>query len=191
MEAALSVTEAEFVQEEEKRLAEGDFRLKFKLYEQGPQSYYLYYKYREAQGEPISRFDFEVDGVMKVVSPYADQGKDHALGFLVRSPLFWRMEYHLGGEFKQGGNRRFEDYAPEEKILSAFFALQRHFFSKKLMLALENHYVYWLDRGDYWKIIPQLRWEFINDWIIEAGISRQMIGGGQEVGIVGVTYEYD
>ena len=192
MEVALSATQAKFIEQNESRLAEGDLRLKFHLFAMAEHEFFSYLKYREAQGEPIMKWDFEVDGVFKVVSPYADQGKDSSLGFLVRSPLEkWGFVYHLGVEYTKATNRDYEDFRSDQDILSGLFALQMHFFNKTLMLALENRYVYWLGRGDYYKILPQVRWEFMNDWIIEAGVSKHLVGGGETRGIVGVTFEYD
>lgn len=191
MEISMAIAYADFTEQGEQRFSEIFLRTKFKVFRLAKQQFYTYLKFRAAPGEPIVAEFTEIDGVNRVVSPYADKGEDFSVGFLGRNEKsFRRYAYTFGLEYTLAQNRDFEDFVEDQKIYSAFFSLQTLFFRQSLMLAIENKYSMWVGRGDYLETLPQVRWEFVPDWVLEAGVLVQVVGSGANRIIVGVTYEF-
>ena len=195
LETAFSLTYANFIDQNESRISEYQFKVKLIL----PQSWfrrtYLSVKYREAQGDPIlSEYSGDVKGVDRTVSPHADQGRDLTILFMRRNrrKLFKRrFDYTMGAEYTHASVRNYGDFEPDQQhILSLYLSPEIFFLRDLLMIAVENKYTTWINRGDLLDTIPQVRWEFIPDWVAEVGVSYPVIGGNDHRYMMGLTYQY-
>ncbi len=197
-EVSPNVTYAQFPEQDEQRLAEYEIKTKFhvlmrRFYDL---NLYLYLKYREALGDPvIVDFEGRFENVTQFVSPHADHGKDTTVGFLGRHSFRisrTRYLYMFGIAFTRAEGRDYNDFTEDQNSkTSILFAPEAHFLRNQLMFALENKYTYWKNRGDYYDAVPQVRWEFMPDWVLEAGISIPVLGGEVYRAIIGLTIETD
>lgn len=195
LEAAINLTHADFIDQNETRISEYEFKVKLKIPKSILRRTFLLVKYREAQGDPvIVDYTGELDRVEQMVSPHADQGKDLSMMFMRRNSfrLFKRrIDYTMGIEYTQASEREFGDFGVnQQEIVSLYFSPEIFFLKNMLMLAIENKYTYWNNRGDYWDTIPQLRWEFVPDWVLEFGYSYPVIGGNIQRSLMGFTFQY-
>jgi len=58
-------------------------------------------------------------------------------------------------------------------------------------MALENQFAYWINRGFYYIIVPQIRFEPVRFWCVEIGASIPVVGAENYRIIAGFTYEFN
>lgn len=157
--------------------------------------YFFLLKYRRALGDPIiTEYEGDLENVDRVVSPHADGGKDISLALLGRNDfrLFKRRYvYSIGLEYTRAEVRDYIDFTEDQTdVVSLLFSTQTWFLKNSLMLAIENKYTYWVERGDFLDSIPQVRWEFTPGWVFEVGVSFPVIGGNTRRYLMGFTFEF-
>jgi hypothetical protein len=150
-----------------------------------------YVRLRDALGDPIiAKYHGSLNKVTSVVSRHADGGRDAALGILGRRALA-AWAYTAGLEYMRAGNRTYGDFTSDQTaVYTVYFSPEKHFMRDTVMVALENRYTYWSDRGDFYDALPEVRWEFRKDWVLESGVSIPVIGGRQYRYILGLTVQY-
>lgn len=192
MELSGGLVYARFLDQDIERLAELQATAKFQL----PltwfgATYVAYTRWRESLDDPIVvDIDRRSDDVKGAVSRHADGGRDASVGILARKRVR-PFSYTLGLEYLYAGNRNFGDFEEDQvNVYTVYFTPERHFFRNSLMLALENRYTVWQNRGDFYDAIPQARWEFIKNWVVETGVSVPVIGGRTYRYILGITFQY-
>ena len=191
MEMRVGGTYADFTEEGEQRHAESFFTLKFSLFNLVGYQFFTYLKLRKVEGEPVFVDINDLGNVTRAVSPYADQGQDGAIGILARQDNYYSgFAVTLGLEYMLATNRNYGDFLEDEDVFSLLVAPQWLTAGRTLMLAVENKYSYWVERGGYLEILPQIRWEFYPQAVVEAGVMLQMVGARSARSIIGFTYEF-
>ncbi len=183
---------ARFTDQDEQRLAELQATIKYHLAKKLFQHDLVTYgRYRAALGDPVIVQTHGGPGnVDSVVSRHADGGRDTSIGLLGRRQ-FSTSAYTLGIEYTNAGNRHYGGFTDSQtSVYTLYFSPERHFRGNTVMIALENRYTYWTGRGDFYDALPQVRWEFIKDWVLESGVSIPVIGGRTYRYLVGLTVQY-
>ncbi|MBN1187288.1 MAG: hypothetical protein JXB49_33730 [Bacteroidales bacterium] len=183
-----------FPEADEIRLASINFGIKSRLHfmDFAGIEFVNYVKLRMALGEPYRElYDGQFDNVQQMVSPYADGGNDLIIGLLGRKKL---EKYGLttGIEYVRASGRDYFDFQDNQKnVFSLQVTPHKNFFKKdKLLLACENKFSYWINRGTMFETIPEIRWELIPKWVFEAGVSLPLYGGKNYQYTFGFTLEY-
>jgi len=191
LEVSGGATWAHFIQEHIERLAEVQATAKLRL-AAAPFQYQLtgYARYREALGDPVIRSIKEgFENVQGMVSRHADGGKDASVGILGRR-TGRQHAYTVGLEYMNASTRNYGDFkADQTDVYTLYFSPEEHFHHDLLMVALENRYSYWMNRGDFYDVVPQVRWEFVENWVVETGVSIPVIGGQLYRYTIGITYQ--
>ena len=191
MEVSGQAVYSQFPDQKIERLSEVAVAAKFGLPLPYKTRFYLLLAYRRALGDPILvNYTGGFSEVTSVVSPRADAGKDTSLGILVRFPD-GKYPWSMGGVYTRAGGRNYADFNDGQRnVYTLYLSPEGHFFSDTLMIAVENRYTNWVNRGDFLNTIPQVRWEFSKDWIVEAGVSIPIIGGNAYRYLLGITFEF-
>jgi hypothetical protein len=179
-----SVEAARFIDEDMTKLNAATAAVKTKFITGVFEQFKLYFlfKYRHAFGDPLMvRVDDEaLPNVTHAISPYADGGQDIYGGILGRHSLFIDKKqyyYFFSVLYSRSEGRDYGDFTDDQKNRIHFMFAPEFHPSTYLMLAVENHVLYWLNRGICYEIIPQLRWEFFEYWLVEMGVGVPVLAG--------------
>ena len=202
LEAGVNMDYAYFPDQQEKRVSEVGGTLKGHIRKVRFNDFNLfgYINYRHMLGEPVTTYinasDEGLDeNIIGMVSPYADKGRDISIGLLGRNSFVFRrlfgrkrIIYLLGLTYTRLEGRDYGDFNENQKNQLIFnLSPEYHFYHDKIMAALENKITYWHERGYFYTVIPQLRWEFIRFWVLEIGIGLPVIGERNFRFIVGIN----
>lgn len=168
------------------------YKAKLKFMESDNYKVVNYMKFRAAVGGRYTEpYTGNLDDVISVVSPYADEGRDLMIGLLVRKVMSENNQFTVGCEYMRAENRKFFNFTEEQKnVTSVFFTPQKHVFKKSMLLLVENKFTYWINRGYYFETMPEIRWEMLPKFVLELGVNVPLIGGANEQYNVGFTYEF-
>ncbi|MCP4129830.1 MAG: hypothetical protein GY754_02320 [bacterium] len=200
-EIGLNANAAYFHNQKDFRVTEAGITLKALLWKFRPSGMNLcgYFHYRHANWKPlwepviteVSRNESETRWM---VSPHADGGMDFTGGFLLRHPLkkvHKQLSYMAGVSYSRLEGRDYGDFYDNQKNrFSANLSPEFHFYKGLIMIALENIFVYWHNRGSYYSVVPQIRFEPIEYWVIEIGTVVPVAGAGNYRIIAGFNHEF-
>lgn len=151
-----------------------------------------YIKLRIAVGDRyVEPYTGDLDGIIGVISPYADEGRDLMVGLLARKQLSDNNQLNFGLEYMRATNRTYFNFTDKQKnVISVFFTPQKHVFNKEMLLLVENKITYWINRGYYFETMPEIRWEMVPKFVLELGVNFPLVGGINEQYNLGFTYEF-
>jgi hypothetical protein len=131
------------------------------------------------------------DQILSVVSPYADEGKDLTVGLIARKPVSKYYQFSLGIEYMRAEGRDYFNFEKNQKnVVSALFIPQIHVLKSKMLLMLESKLTYWINRGTIFEAFPEIRWEIIPRFVIEAGTNVPLYGGKNNQFTLGFTRQF-
>ena len=134
-------------------------------------------------------------GTLKIVSPHADGGMDTSGGFLFRHSFKLgkkRLYYLIGLSYSRLEGRYYGDFKDLHKNrVTVYLSPEIHFYKDLIMFAIENRVSYWIGRGYYYKVVPQIRFEPIPYLVFEIGASIPVVGAGNYRIIAGINHEFN
>lgn len=191
------VAGAYFPDNDVKRVSEAGGTLKGQVWKSKPYGFNLYAfgHYRHTIGDPVIReFDEDddppADDIVGIMSPRADGGRDISVGLVGKNSTkrFGKRLFFMAGlTYTYMREREFEEFEKENHHHYTAMVTPIYHTSKYTMFALENSCNYWQGRGVYYSVMPQFRWEFIQYWVIEFGVSVPVMGAKNYRFTVGIN----
>jgi len=142
--------------------------------------YFAYTKFRNSFGNPyIKSYSGKFENIQSEVSQHSDGGTDLSIGVLSKNKLEIKSnDFSLTGgiEYSYLGRRDYFDFNQKFNHRIVLMLNLEKEISNNLILGLENRYNYWMNRGDYLEIIPQIIYKIKPNINFQAGISIPIIG---------------
>ena len=198
LEIGLNMNLAYFSDQKEFRVSEGGATIKIHVIKTRFTGINIlaYCHYRHAFGDPIivQIRDNPMDRLW-MVSPHSDHGRDISGGLLLRNSIifFNKRFYYLGGfTYTRLEGREYGDFHEDQKNLFTLnFSPEVHLFRDRMMFAIENIFSYWQKRGYTFTMIPQIRWEPFQYWVLEIGAAIPVAGASNYRLIAGINHEFN
>ena len=200
-EFGINFTIAHFPDQKDTRVSEVGTTMKAHIYKQrfSKINLFLYAHYRHAYwGSKWQKIVKDIyispNRTKRIVSPHADEGMDATTGFLMRHSYKIRKKrfyYLVGLTYTYHHERDYGDFKDNQHSeIRLNFSPEIHMAKNKIMMALENQIGIWINRGFYYIVVPQIRFEPKRFLCIELGAVLPVVAAENYRVIGGFTYGF-